>query len=70
VRSVDEAESHIDGDFVFPRVGRTEHHIAFRLGGEVWHVVRPTGVCRQTIAGLQHVGGGLHRSRYRLIESP
>lgn len=64
VRAVDEAEPHLDGDFVFPVVGRCEHHIGFRIGSLVWHVARPSGVCAMTVSQLR-----LHRSRYRLLES-
>lgn len=63
VRPVDEAEPHVDGDFVFPVVGRCEHHIGFRIGSLVWHVARPSGVCAMSVAQLK-----LHRSRYRLVE--
>lgn len=63
VRRVEEDEPHLDGDIVFPRVGRTEHHAGFRLGGWVHHVARPSGYCAMTVAQLQ-----LHRSRYRLLE--
>jgi hypothetical protein len=70
VRAVDESEPHVDGDFVFPKVARTEHHIGFRVGGDVFHVVRPAGVCRQSLAGLALAGVTLHRSRYRLTEGP
>ena len=64
VRVLDEAEPHLDGDFVFPVVGRCEHHIGIRIGPLVWHVARPSGVCAMTIAQLK-----LHRSRYRLLEA-
>lgn len=62
VRRVDEDEPHVDGDFVFPRVGRCEHHIGFRIGNHVFHVARPSGPCRQSIHDLV-----LERSRYRLL---
>lgn len=63
VRRVDEAEPHLDGDIVFPRVGRVEHHLGIRLGRCVYHIARPSGWCAMTIAQLE-----LHRSRYRLLE--
>lgn len=62
VRRVDEAEPHLDGDLVFPVVGRCEHHIGIRIGELVWHVARPSGVCAMTVAQLK-----FHRSRYRLL---
>ncbi len=64
VRLLDEDEPHVDGDFVFPKVGRTEHHLGFRLGPLVYHVVRPAGAVHMTLAQLT-----LHRSRYRLMEA-
>lgn len=63
VRRVEEDEPHVDGDLVFPVVGRCEHHIGFRVGATIWHVARPSGVCAMTLAQLE-----LHRSRYRLLE--
>lgn len=63
VRRVEEDEAHVDGDLVFPVVGRCEHHIAIRIGQVVWHVARPSGVCAMTVAQLK-----FHRSRYRLLE--
>jgi len=63
VRRVDEAEPHLDGDIVFPKVGRTEHHLGIRIGQEVFHVIRPTGVCTQTVSQLK-----LSPYRYRLIQ--
>lgn len=63
VRVVDEAEPHVDGDFVFPIVGRCEHHIGIRIGVWVYHIARPSGWCMMTVAQLK-----LHRSRYRLLE--
>ncbi len=63
VRSLDEAEPHLDGDLVFPKVGRTEHHLGIRVGHVVYHIVRPAGWSVMTIAQLK-----LHRSRYRLID--
>ncbi|MBI5692590.1 MAG: C40 family peptidase [Verrucomicrobia bacterium] len=63
VRRVDEGEEHLDGDLVFPRVGRCEHHLGIRIGALVWHVARPSGVCAMTLAQLQ-----LAPSRYRLLE--
>jgi cell wall-associated NlpC family hydrolase len=62
VRHVDETEPHLDGDFVFPRVGRTEHHLGIRIGDLVWHVVRPSGVCAQTVSQLK-----LSPHRHRLL---
>ncbi len=64
VRRVDEAEHRLDGDFVFPKVGRCEHHIGFRIGNHVYHVARPSGPCRQSIHDVK-----LERSRYRLLEA-
>lgn len=63
VRRVDESEAHLDGDLVFPVVGRCEHHLGLRIGGIVWHVARPHGVCAMTLAQLK-----LAKSRYRLLE--
>lgn len=63
VRRVDEDEPHVDGDIVFPIVGRTEHHVAIRLGRLVYHIARPSGWCVMTIAQMS-----LARSRYRLTE--
>lgn len=62
VRRVDEGEPALDGDFVFPRVGRCEHHIGFRIGTHVYHVARPSGPCCQSIHDLL-----LEPSRYRLL---
>jgi cell wall-associated NlpC family hydrolase len=64
VRRVDEDEPHLDGDLVFPKVGRCEHHIGFRIGNHVYHVARPSGPCRQSIHDLK-----AERSRYRLMEA-
>lgn len=64
LRRVDEAEPHVDGDLVFPIVGRCEHHVAIRIGCLVYHVARPSGWCAMTIAQLK-----LAQSRYRLIEA-
>lgn len=69
VRLIDEAEPAQDGDIVFPKLGRTEHHLAIRIGGEIYHVVRPAGVVSQSIAGLAIQKITLHRSRYRLLEA-
>lgn len=65
VRRVDEEEPHLDGDLVFPIVGRTEHHLALRVGRTLYHVARPSGWC-----ALQLPQVTLHRSRYRIVESP
>jgi cell wall-associated NlpC family hydrolase len=62
VRQVDEGEPHLDGDFVFPVVGRTEHHLGIRIGCEIFHVIRPSGVCSQTIGQLK-----LSAHRHRLM---
>ncbi len=62
VRRVDEDEAHVDGDMVFPIVGRTEHHLGIRIGVWIYHIARPSGWCAMTLAQLK-----LHRSRYRLI---
>lgn len=64
VRLLDEDEPHLDGDFVFPEVGRCEHHIGTRIGQLVYHVVRGGGVCHMTLGQLK-----FHRSRYRLLEA-
>lgn len=64
VRSVDEAEPHVDGDLVFPTVGLCEHHIGIRIGQLVYHIARPSGWCAMTVGQFK-----LHRSRYRLIEA-
>ena len=65
VRPVDEAEAHLDGDIVFPVVGRCEHHVALRIGDDLHHVARPSGYCVMRRAQLT-----LHRSRYRLLCAP
>lgn len=65
VRRVDEAEPHLDGDLVFPVVGRCEHHLGLRIGALVWHVSRAHGVCVMTLRQVQ-----LAPPRYRLIEAP
>lgn len=64
VRRVDEAEPHLDGDLVFPVVGRTEHHLGLRLGHVVYHIARPSGWCAMTLTQLT-----LAPSRYRLTEA-
>ncbi len=64
VRRVDEAEPHLDGDIVFPRVGRTEHHAGVRIANLVFHIARPSGWCCMTTAQLK-----FHPSRYRLLEA-
>ncbi len=64
VRRVEEDEPHLDGDLVFPIVGRAEHHLALRVGRTIYHVARPSGLCVMTIGQLK-----LHRSRYRIVES-
>jgi hypothetical protein len=64
VRPLDEAEPHVDGDIVFPRVGACEHHAGFRIGELVHQIARPSGYCALTVAQWP-----LHRSRYRLMES-
>lgn len=65
VRRVDEDEPHLDGDMVFPTVGRTEHHLGLRIGAWVYHIARPSGWCAMPAAALT-----LHRSRYRLLAAP
>jgi cell wall-associated NlpC family hydrolase len=62
VRRVESDEPHLDGDFVFPNVGRTEHHLGIRIDQEIFHVIRPTGVCTQTVGQLK-----LSVHRYRVI---
>jgi cell wall-associated NlpC family hydrolase len=69
VRLLDEGEPALDGDMVFPKVGRTEHHLGIQVGGEIYHVVRPAGVVSQSLAGLAIHKVTLHRSRYRLLEA-
>lgn len=64
VRVVDEGEPHLDGDFVFPVVGRCEHHIGLRIGDWIYHISRQVGWCAMKVSQLK-----LHRSRYRLIEA-
>lgn len=64
VRRVDESEAPLAGDLVFPIVGRCEHHLGLQVGGLIWHVARPSGVCTMTTAQLK-----LARSRYRLTET-
>jgi hypothetical protein len=63
VRQVDEDEPHLDGDLVFPKVGRSEHHMGIRIGSWVWHVPRGMGVVRMSAAGLK-----LSKFRYRAYE--
>ncbi len=63
VRRVDESEPHLDGDIVFPVVGRTEHHLGLRIGRGVYHIIRPGGWCWMTTTQLK-----LSPSRYRLME--
>ena len=73
-RRLDEAEPHLDGDIVFPRVARSVHHIGLRFGNDVYHVTRLAGWCCMTIGQLdammpramRHLRG-LHPSRYRLL---
>lgn len=64
VRLVDEQEPPLSADMVFPIVGRCEHHLGLQIGGIVWHVARPSGVCTMATASLK-----LARSRYRLMEA-
>ncbi len=64
VRRVDEDEAHVDGDIVFPVVGRAEHHLGLRVGVWIYHIARPSGFCAMTLSQLT-----LHRSRYRLMEA-
>lgn len=66
VRRVEEDEPHVDGDIVFPRVGRTEHHAGLRIANLVFHIARPSGWCCMTIEQLAFAGYALHASRYRL----
>lgn len=66
VRVVDQDEPHVDGDIVFPRVGRAEHHAGLRLGKMVYHIARPSGWCCMGVEQLAFAGYGLHRTRYRL----
>ena len=63
VRLLDHIEPALDGDIVFPRVGRVEHHLGIWVSPDVYHVVRPSGVCAMTLAQLK-----LHPGRYRLTE--
>lgn len=63
LRRVADAEPPLDGDLVFPEVGRCIHHLGIRIGDDVHHVARPTGYCVMRVSQLT-----LHRSRYRLIE--
>jgi hypothetical protein len=65
MRQVDEDEPHVDGDLVFPKVGRTEHHMGIRIGPWVWHVPRAIGVVHMAAASLQ-----LSKFRYRAFERP
>lgn len=62
VRRVEEDEPHLDGDLVFPVVGRTEHHLAIRIGATLYHIARPSGWCALQVSQVK-----LHRSRYRLL---
>ncbi len=66
VRRVDESEAHLDGDIVFPQVGRTEHHAGLRIGALVYHIARPSGWCCMSVEQLAFAGYALHASRYRL----
>lgn len=61
VRRLEEEETHLDGDIVFPVVGRVEHHAGLRIGALVFHIARPSGWCAMTVSQLR-----LHASRYRL----
>lgn len=61
VRRVEPEEPHLDGDIVFPRVGRTEHHVGVRIGATVYHITRRGGWSLMTVSQLP-----LHASRYRL----
>jgi hypothetical protein len=73
-RRLDEAEASLDGDIVFPRVGRSVHHIGLRFGNDVYHITRLAGWCCMTVGqldammprALRHLRG-LHPSRYRLL---
>lgn len=65
VRRVDEDEPHLDGDLVFPKVGRCEHHFGFRIANHVYHIARPSGFARMSIYDLT-----LEKSRYRLLDAP
>ena len=69
VRRLDVAEPSQPFDLVFPKVGQTEHHLALQYFGEIYHVVRPSGVCVQTIAGLALHRVTLSPWRYRLLIS-
>lgn len=62
IRLVEEDEAHLDGDIVFPKVGRCEHHAGIRIGDDVHHIARPSGHCVMRVTQLK-----LHRSRYRLL---
>lgn len=64
VRRVEHDEPHLDGDMVFPVVGRTEHHLGIRIGSLIYHIARPAGWCVMSIAQLK-----FHPSRYRLTET-
>lgn len=61
VRRVETDEPLMDGDIVFPVVGRCEHHMGIISRGEIYHVARGSGVCNQTLSQLK-----LAASRYRL----
>jgi cell wall-associated NlpC family hydrolase len=64
VRRVEHDEPHLDGDMVFPKVGRTEHHLAIRIGRMIYHIARPSGWCVMCVAQFN-----FHPSRYRVIEA-
>jgi cell wall-associated NlpC family hydrolase len=64
VRLLDEDQPHLDGDIVFPKVGRCEHHAGLRIGNDIHHIARPSGYCVMRVAQMK-----LHRSRYRLLEA-
>lgn len=64
IRLLDAEDPHLDGDLVFPRVGRAEHHLGLRIGAIVYHIARPYGWTAMTVSQLQ-----FHASRYRLIEA-
>lgn len=62
LRRVEYDEAHLDGDLVFPRVGKGIHHLGIHVGQLVYHVARPSGWCAPTVSQLV-----LEPTRYRLL---
>jgi len=67
VRRLDPEEPALPFDMVFPKYGQTEHHLALWYFSGIYHVVRPAGVCLQSLRGLAIHGVKLSPWRYRLL---